>query len=138
MVELPWSRGDPADESGDTGGDRGGDDAAGAAGDDDHAEALVVCRFQDGRLAVYADRVVIERARRSRFDDKTIPIDEIEDVTLTNGLVVGYLQIEQVGVEPDSGGLLSSPIDENTLHFGHGGRDCASTARTEILAHTGG
>jgi len=134
MVEFPWSRGG-ADDATDDGADGGGGEAETAG---DHADALVVCTFQDGTLAVYADRVVVERARRSRFDDKTIPIDEIEDVTLTNGLVVGYLQIEQVGVEPDSGGLLSSPIDENTLHFGHGGRDCASTARTEILAHTGG
>ncbi|MFA1610756.1 hypothetical protein [Halobellus rubicundus] len=123
MVEFPWSRGAADGSSG---------------GDEDHPEALVACAFQDGTLAVYADRVVIERVDRSRFDDKTIPMGEIEGVDLENGITIGYLQIEQTGVPVDSGGLFSDPVNENTLHFGRGSRDCASEARTEILAHAEG
>ncbi|MFB6090003.1 MAG: hypothetical protein ABEJ97_03000 [Halobellus sp.] len=124
MVEFPWSR--------------GAADGASGADDADHPEALVVCSFQDGTLVVYPDRVVIERVDRSRFDDKTIPVDEIEGVDLSNGITIGYIQIEQAGVPVDTGGLLSDPVNENTLHFGYGGRDCAAKARTEILAHATG
>lgn len=127
MVNLPWGRRDSGD-----------DDEAATAPDDDHSDALVVCTFQDGTLIVYADRVEIERVDRSQFDDKTIPADEIRGVDLAKGLTIGYLQIEQTDVPVDSGGLLSDPVNENTLHFGRGGRDCAATARTEILAHASG
>jgi len=128
MVNLPW-RGDDPD------GDVDGSDATAA---ENHPDALVVCEFQDGTLAVYPDRVAIHRVDRSRFDDRTIPADEITGVDLSKGITIGYIQIEQVGVDVDSGGLLSDPVNANTLHFSRSGRDCADEAREEILAHARG
>jgi len=125
MVDLPWGRSSDADEDSD-------DDV------DEYPNALVVCTFQDGTLVVYEDRVEIHRVDRSRFNDKTIPAEEIVGVDLANGITIGYIQIEQVDVPVDSGGLLSDPVNANTLHFGRGGRECASEARTEILAHASG
>lgn len=113
MVRLPWR-------------DDGDDDI----GED--SDALVECSFQDGSLFVYDDRVRIARPGRSRFDDKTVDMDRITDVRYDKGLTIGYLQIEEAGVEADSGGLLSDPIDENTVHFGRGGRECARSARDAI------
>jgi len=40
--------------------------------------------------------------------------------------------VEQTGVEVDAGGLLSDPINENTVHFGRGNRECVREARDEI------
>ena len=131
MVKLPWRDSDPSPESEGTTGDS--DEAA-----DPHSDAIVVCEFQDGTLAVYDDRVEIERAARSRFDDRTIPADEITGVDFSTGITIGYLQIEQEGVPVDSGGLLSDPVNRNTVHFSRGGRDCAKRAREEILAHARG
>ena len=125
MVDLPW-RSDADD-------DEASEPSAG-----DHPDAVVVCEFQDGTLVVYEDRVVIERISRSRFDDKTIPMTEIVDVEYAKGITIGYLQLELVGVEPDAGGLLSDPINENTLHFGRRDRGCATDAREEILARATG
>jgi hypothetical protein len=131
MIDLPW------------GGDR--DDARGTAadadenaGEDAHAEAVVVCRFQDGTLAVYEDRVVVERSARSRFDDRTIPLDEVRGVDFDGGITIGYIQLELVGVPPDPGGLLSDPVNERTLHFGWGDKDCAKRARDAILERARG
>ena len=120
MVRLPWRR-------------RSEDGEDSPPGGLDEVEPLLTCAFQDGTLYVYDDHVFVERAGPSRFSDKTIPRDEITDVTYSKGLVIGYLQVEQVGVENDPGGFLSSPVDENTLHFGRGGRDCAEEAREELL-----
>jgi len=117
MVRQPWRR-DGDDEDDDTPVD---------------GEPIVECAFQDGSIAVYDDRVVIDRAGPSRFDDKIIPRDEILDVTYAKGIAIGYLQIEQRGVENDTGGFLSSPVDENTLHFGRGARDCAEEAKQALL-----
>ncbi|PSQ21083.1 hypothetical protein BRD01_12860 [Halobacteriales archaeon QS_8_65_32] len=127
MVKLPWNR--------DDGEPTGTDPAAEHA--DAHADAVVVCEFQDGTLAVHDDRVVIERVPRSKFDDKTIPVDELRGVDYSAGITIGYIQIEQAGVAVDSGGLLSDPINENTLHFGRGDRDCAENARDAIAARVG-
>ena len=127
-MNLPW-RGDDDDPDDGTGG---------ATGADDHSDAVVVCAFQDGTLAVYRDRVEIHRVGRSRFDDRTIPAEEVTGVDFSKGITIGYIQIEQAGVTADSGGLLSDPVNANTLHFGRGGRDCASEAREEILAHARG
>lgn len=117
MVRWPWRR-DPATE---------GDPR------ELEADAVVTCSFQDGRLYVYEDHVYIVRAGPSKFADKAIPRAEIVDVTTSKAGAIGYLQIEQDGVEPDVGGFLSSPVDENTLHFGRKGRDCAERARDELL-----
>ena len=78
MVNLPW-RGDDSDD----------DDAV----DEAYPEALVACEFQDGTLVVYSDRVEIHRVERSRFDDRTVPADEITGVDLSMGITIGYLQI---------------------------------------------
>lgn len=123
MIDLPWRR-------------DGGDDSTGDAADADeeaHADAAVVCTFQDGTIAVYDDRVVVERVARSRFDDLTVPIEEIRGVDYAGGITIGYLQLELVGVDPDTGGLLSDPVNERTLHFGRGDRACAQRARDAIL-----
>jgi hypothetical protein len=130
MVNLPWRTGG---SDGDAGGGKGGATAA-----EDHPDAIVVCEFQDGTLAVYADRVEIHRVGRSRFDDRTIPAEEITGVDFSKGLTIGYIQIEQVGVDVDSGGWLSDPVNGNTLHFSRADRDCATEAREEILAHARG
>jgi hypothetical protein len=119
MVDLPWQN-DTQDET-------------------EHREeetvqgrALVYCEFQDGTIVVFDDQVVIERSSRSKFADKRIPIEEIRDVVYEKRLVISYLQIAQEGVELGEASRLSTPVDENTLHFGRGKRDCAKRARDAI------
>jgi hypothetical protein len=124
MIDLPWFGGDSDDSSDDS--------------EEPHADAVVVCRFQDGTLAVYEDRVVIERVSRSRFDDTTVPTAEIVGVDYAEGLTIGYLQLEQTGVDVDTGGLLSDPVNANTVHFGRGDRECARDARDAILERARG
>jgi hypothetical protein len=125
MVDLPWR------------GDSGADDTAGEVDEDlSHSDAIVVCEFQDGTLAVYDDRVAIERSSHSSYDDKTIPMDEIVGVEYEKGITIGYLQIEVAGVEPDAGGWFSDPVNANTLHFGRRSRECARDARDEILSRS--
>lgn len=97
-------------------------------------EPVVSCQFQDGTLLVNRDAVTIERARRSKFNDKRIDLRDVEGVTYRKRLVISYLQIDQRGFETDDASLLSTPVDENTLHFGRGKRDCAKRARDEILS----
>lgn len=119
MDFLPWR-----------GGSDGREAAGASAGEPD---AIVSCEFQDGSISVFEDRIDIRRASASKFDDKSIPVADIEDVTYERRLVISYLQIEQTGFENDATGLLSTPVDENTLHFGRGMRDCASRARDAIV-----
>lgn len=95
-------------------------------------DPFVSCSFQDGTLHVYDDWIYIERPDRSKFDDKAIELADVWDVTYEKRLVISYLQIEQRGVEADEDSLLSTPVDENTLHFGRGKRDCAKRARDAI------
>jgi len=95
-------------------------------------DSLVSCAFQDGTLHVSDERVRIERPGRSKFATKEIPVSDIRGVAYEKRLVISYLQVEQGGVENDEGGLLSTPVDENTLHFGRGKRDCAKRARNAI------
>lgn len=92
-----------------------------------------VCEFQDGTLYIYESFVYIDRAEPSDFDHKTISREDIIDVTYKTGIIIGYLQIEQAGFENDSGGFLTAPIDENTLHFGGGDKACAESARDQLL-----
>lgn len=158
MVRLPWQkedgdqdwesaedvgedpdgeRGESAEDVGENpDGEWGG--SGGDAGDDPDDESLVSCNCQDGTIAVHEDQVRIERTPRSKFDDKRIPMDEISGVEHSTGIVIGYIQVKQVGFEHSDGGLLSSPVDANTLHFGHGVRDCATEARDAILERAGG
>ena len=136
MVRLPWRRGDPEDdEEGATSDERATD--AGAGADDEGDGPLVRCAFQDGTVSVHADRVRIERPARSRFDDRTVPMEEVEGVNLETGGSVGHLQVVQRGVEPDAGGFLSDPVDPNTVHFTRSGRECAREARDAVLARAG-
>lgn len=95
-------------------------------------ETLVSCTFQDGTLHVSDDRIRIERPDRSKFSTKDIEANDVRGVTYEKRLVISYLQIEQAGVENGEGGLLSTPVDENTLHFGRGKRNCAEQARDAI------
>ncbi|WP_276270869.1 hypothetical protein [Haloarcula litorea] len=118
MVNFPWR-----------GGETGGDHA-----DPEHPDAVVVCSFQDGTLVVHEDEVVIERVPRSKFAGKTIPMADLRGVDYAGGITVGYIQLEQRGVDADEGGLLSDPVDENTLHFTRSGRACAEEARDAILS----
>jgi len=120
MVRWPWRRGAETDD------------------EDDHPDAVVVCRFQDGTLVVYEERVVVERPGRSRFDDVAIPLAEVVGVDYDEGLTIGYLQIERTGVDPDAGGLLSDPVNERTVHFGRGDRSCARRARDAVLERASG
>jgi len=126
-----------ADGSGDDSGD--GESEDGGDGDDESEEGttdrepLVSCTLQGGTLSVYADLVSIERSSSSMFEDKQIPMGEIRDVDLTRGILTGHIQIRQVGLEPDEGGLLSHPVDENTLYFPRMRPGCAERARDAIL-----
>jgi len=123
MVNFPW-RNDPAE-----------DEQEGTPADEESSgEPLLTCTFQDGSLEVHEDRIVIERARRSKFDDKEIAMDQVRGITYSKRLVISYLQIDQVDVENSRGSLLSTPVDENTLHFGRGKRNCAKRARDEVQA----
>ncbi len=116
MVELP-GRGDSSADNGDRPFDE---------------DPVVACTFQDGSLYVFEDRVHIERPGRSKFEDKAIELADVWDVTFEKRLVISYLQIEQRGFDTEDGSLLSTPVDENTLHFGRGKRDCAKRARDAI------
>lgn len=129
MVRLPWRRGsgtgdEDEDEDEETTGDAPG--------------AVVSCAFQDGTLSVYEERVTIERPARSRFTDVSVPVGEIAGVEFSTGLTIGYLQVERAGVEGDTAGLLSDPVDEHTVHFGRGDRACAREARDAILERARG
>lgn len=98
-----------------------------------HPDAVVVCEFQDGTVAVYEDEVLIKRVSRSKFTDKTIPVKDIAGVDYASGITIGYIQIEQTRTQVDTGGFLSDPVNENTLHFGRGDRECAREVRDAIL-----
>lgn len=124
MINLPWGR------SSDT--DAGTDPSA------EHPNADVVCEFQDGTLAVYEGHVAITRVARSNFQDREIPVEEITGVDYDGGITIGYIQIEQVDVPVESGGLLSDPVNPNTLHFDRGGRECGKKARDAILERARG
>lgn len=122
MVRAPWRS-----ESGD------GDRAAEAAEDSLDEDPIVSCDCQDGTLVVYEDAVHIERASPSKFDDKRIPMAEISDVVFAKRLFINYVQIEQLNFDNSKGSLLSTPVGENTVHFGRGKRGCIGRARDEIL-----
>ena len=142
MVRLPWQKEDgdqdweSAEDDGEDLDGEGGESADDAGKDSD--EPLVSCDCQDGTISVHEDQVQIERTSRSKYDDKRIPMDRIAGVEYSTGIVIGYIQIEQTGVENSDGGVISSPVDENTLHFGHGVRDCAGEARDAILERAAG
>lgn len=110
----------------------------GAVTDDhDDADPLVSCSLQGGTLSVYDDRVVIDRSSASIHEDKTIPLAEVHDVEYAGGLLTGHIQIHQDGVEPATAGILSHPVDENTLYFPRSKRSCAREASEAILERVG-
>lgn len=96
-------------------------------------EPVVACDFQNGSLSVHDDGIVIDRSSNSMFDEKFVPMEEVRDVTYSGGFLSGHIQIEQDGVDPDEGGLLSHPVDENTLHFPRTKRPEAKEAHDAIL-----
>lgn len=96
-------------------------------------DPIVSCDCQDGTLVVYDDAVHIERASPSKFDDKRIPMEEITDVVYAKRLFINYVQIDQLNYDNSEGSLLTTPVGENTVHFGRGKRNCTSRARDEIL-----
>ncbi|MDS0220961.1 hypothetical protein NDI54_06330 [Haloarcula sp. S1AR25-5A] len=124
MIDLPWGC--------------GSDTGAGSEPSADHPDADVVCKFQDGTLAVYDDYVAITRVDRSDFNNREIPVEEITGVDYDSGITIGYIQIEQIDVPVESGGLLSDPVNPNTLHFDRSGRECAKRARDAILERARG
>ncbi len=124
MVRLPWRQSTP-------------DSAVEPADSQIDGEPIVSCSFQDGTLEVYESMVSISRRSASNFEDKQIAMSEITDVTYTDRLVISYLQIHQRGFETDEASLLSSPVDENTLHGGRGVSDCAKRAAEAIRDRMG-
>lgn len=144
MTRFPWSgwfgdgeddRHEPIDTDG---GDEGEDESTGSVVRDERKEGaeedpIVTCTFQDGTLSVYDDVVHIDRPRRSDFSEKWIALNQIQGVTYADRFVIHYIQLHQRGFENDEASLLSTPVDENTLHFGGGKKDCARRARDAIL-----
>ncbi|MFB6219621.1 MAG: hypothetical protein ABEH77_10700 [Halobacteriaceae archaeon] len=105
---------------------------------DGEAEPVVVCDLQGGTLSVYETYVAIERTSASIFGDKRIDLADVRGVEYAPGIVSGHIQILEAGVEAGEGGLLSHPVDENTLYFPRTGRSCARRARDAILERAGG
>lgn len=144
MVKAPWRRKSSDREPDDTDERDSGDNPAGTgdssapeeSGPSAGEEPVVSCEFQDGTLSVYEELLHIERHSGSKFDDKWIAMNQVRGVTYTENIVIHYMQIEQVDFENSTGGMFSSPVDENTLHFGHGKRACAKRARDAILERT--
>ncbi len=102
--------------------------------DDSTVEAPAVsCELQGGTLSVHDDGVVIERTSNSMFEDKFVPMEEVRDVEYSGGILSGHIQLKQDGMEPDEGGLLSHPVDENTLYFPRTKRPEAKRAHDAIL-----
>ena len=144
MVKLPWRRrsgndwDDWDDDWDDQSASHPSDDHTDHSGEhtdpsDDADAPLVSCQFQDGTLSVYEDILEITRPSRSKFDDKWIAMNQVRGITYKERFVIHYIQIEQVDFENDSESFLSTPVDENTLHFGGGMRPCAREARDAIL-----
>ena len=98
----------------------------------DAESSMVSCTFQDGAITVYDEWLRIERPERSKFSGKEIELADVRGVTYRKRLVISYLQVDETGIENDAGGLFSTPVDENTLHFGRGMRECARRARDAI------
>lgn len=128
MVRLPWR--------GRKSGEKTRDDESSRIEEGEYhrnVDPIVSCTFQDGALFVFEDQIFIERPSRSQFSDKWISMDRIRNVRIDKRLMINYVQIEQADFENAEGSLLSAPVDENTLHFGGGKRDCARRAMEEIL-----
>lgn len=108
-------------------------DDADAAPDPAVEEPIVSCELQGGTLSVHEDGITIERTSNSMFEDKFIPMEEVWDVDYSGGILSGHIQIKQDGMEPDEGGLVSHPVDENTLFFPRTKRSDAKQAHDAIL-----
>ena len=110
------------------------DDSAGGATE----EPVVSCSIQGGTLSVYEDRIAIDRSRASVHEDKTILLDDVSGVNYAGGLLSGYIQIVEDGLEPATAGRFSKPVDENTLYFARGDRAAVREARDAILERATG
>ena len=100
---------------------------------DDPEEAVATLDAKGGTVEVFAETVQIQRSSRSMFESKAIPLEEVTDVEYSDGFLTGHLQLRQTGVDSDGVGLISHPIDENTLHFPRTERDAAHGVRDAIL-----
>lgn len=104
----------------------------------DEEEPIASGVFQGGTLSVFEEYVSIERSSRSMFEDKHIEMTEIYGVEYTDGFVTGHLQIKQTEMDLDSAGLLSHPVDENTLYFPRNKRTEARRVRDAIIERASG
>lgn len=100
--------------------------------DETNDDPILTCTFQNGSLSVYDTHLEIDRVRRSNYDDKLIEMDDVIGVKFHPGILTGHLQIEEHGVEPDHGGRITHPVDENTLYVPRSKRQCAKRAREMI------
>lgn len=124
MVRFPWSDENEAEP---------GNGREEPSDPRPEADPIVSCTFQDGALFVYEDRLYIDRPGSSKFPGKWITLDQVRGVTVDRRLLVSYIQIQQLDFENSESGIATTPVDENTLHFGGGKRDCASRARDAIV-----
>ena len=124
MVTWPWNSDDGASDE--------------QTLKDEHLDAVEVCEFQDGTLAVYEDRVLIDRSPHSSFDDLSVPVERLFDVDFDEGIAIGYLQLELTDTPADTGGFMSAPVNERTLHFGRRQRPAARQARDALVERAEG
>lgn len=103
------------------------------AANDAATDPVATLEAKGGSMSVYADRIEITRSSGSMFEDKQIPLTEVDAVVYERGVFTGHVQVRQRGVEADTGGLLSHPVDENTLHFPRRERETARELRDAIL-----
>lgn len=90
-------------------------------------------KFQDGGLRIFEDFVEIQRVSHSEFSGKCIRTVDIQDVKCNFGVLSGYIQIREKGVEPGESGIITHPSDENTLHYPRTKRELARETREDIL-----
>lgn len=123
MVGFPWHNGQQEDR------ETHPDDPI-------DGDPILSCEFQDGTLIVYEDYLYIERASRSKFSDKRIAMDQVLGITYSKRIIINYLQIEQADFDLSEESFLTTPVDENTLHFGSSQRECARRAKDAVLERT--
>lgn len=128
-----WGVGDDGEPVDTPAADTDSDSSKTVSHDASEGDPIVSCTFQDGTLSVYAEQLHIDRPDASDFSNKWISLNQVTGVTVERRFVIHYIQIHQIDFDHNEGGILSTPVDENTLHFGGGKRDCATRARDVIL-----
>lgn len=128
-----WGGGDDGEPADTPAANTDSDSSKMVSKDGPDGDPIVSCTFQDGTLSVYAEQLFIDRPDASDFSKKWISLNQVSGVTVERRLVIHYIQIHQIDFDHNEGGILSTPVDENTLHFGGGKRDCATRAGDVIL-----